>query len=249
MLLQLAFLLQAHALRAPHTYGARLAPRHATLDSVVTGCGASRPSTRLSNEEISSVVDTSDEWIATRTGIRARRLLQPEESLADHAATAGKIALRRSGCRPEDVGLVIVATSTPEDMFGAAAARLLAEDGSRRRRCWGDGSRRRRGRWRRTGRGGAAAETPPPQENVFRHAGDAPNVAQQCGCHNAVAFDMTAACSGFLFALITAAQGITAGSYEAALVVGADALSRWVDWDDRNTCILFGDGLQPHAHR
>jgi len=189
MLLQLAFLLQAHALRAPHTYGARLAPRHATLDSVVTGCGASRPSTRLSNEEISSVVDTSDEWIATRTGIRARRLLQPEESLADHAATAGKIALRRSGCRPEDVGLVIVATSTPEDMFG-----------------------------------------------------DAPNVAQQCGCHNAVAFDMTAACSGFLFALITAAQGITAGSYEAALVVGADALSRWVDWDDRNTCILFGDG-------
>ena len=72
--------------------------------------------------------------------------------------------------------------------------------------------------------------------------GDAANVADQCGCKNAVGFDITAACSGFLFALVTASQFLETGTYDAALVVGADAMSRWVDWGDRNTCILFGDG-------
>ena len=176
--------LQAPAMRqAPRTL------RHATLDSTVLSCGASRPKTALSNDEISEFVDTSDEWISQRTGIRSRRVLQPGESIADHAASAAQKALDRSGLDPAEIGLVIVATSTPEDLFG-----------------------------------------------------DAANVADQCGCKNAVGFDITAACSGFLFALVTASQFLESGTYDAALVVGADAMSRWVDWGDRNTCILFGDG-------
>ena len=185
-----ALLLQlTTGLRAP---APRTAPRtlhHATLDSTVLSCGASRPKTALSNVEISEFVDTSDEWISQRTGIRSRRVLQPGESIADHAASAAQKALDRSGLDPAEVGLVIVATSTPEDLFG-----------------------------------------------------DAANVADQCGCKNAVAFDVTAACSGFLFALVTASQFLETGTYQSALVVGADAMSRWVDWGDRNTCILFGDG-------
>jgi len=179
----------ATALQAPTKNAAKLTARPATLDARVLSCGASRPKTALSNEEISEFVDTSDEWIAQRTGIRSRRVLQPGESIADHAATAGQKALDRSGLNAEAIGLVIVATSTPEDLFG-----------------------------------------------------DAANVADQCGCKNAVAFDITAACSGFLFALVTASQFLETGTYSSALVVGADAMSRWVDWGDRNTCILFGDG-------
>ena len=133
-------------------------------------------------------MDTSDEWISQRTGIRSRRSCN-RASPSRTTPRRPQKALDRSGLDPADIGLVIVATSTPEDLFG-----------------------------------------------------DAANVADQCGCKNAVGFDITAACSGFLFALVTASQFLETGTYDAALVVGADAMSRWVDWGDRNTCILFGDG-------
>ena len=159
------------------------------LDAAVVGCGSSRPGATVSNELLSTFLDTSDEWIAARTGIKERRVLAPGESLGDHSAAAGASALEMAGVDGAAVDLVIVATSSPDDMFGDATA-----------------------------------------------------VAAACGCSKAVAFDVTAACSGFLFALVTAGQFLDTGSYETALVVGADALSRWVDWDDRNACILFGDG-------
>jgi len=184
-----ALLAGCAALTPPRAPATKHTPRRAALDANVVGCGASRPTVALSNDELSEFIDTSDDWISQRTGIRSRRILAPGESIADHAATAGLRALENSGVDPLDIGVVVVATSTPEDLFG-----------------------------------------------------DATNVAHQCGCANAVGFDITAACSGFLFGLVTAGQFLTTGTYDKALVVGADALSRWVDWGDRNTCILFGDG-------
>jgi len=147
-------------------------------------------------------VETSDEWIRTRTGISQRRVLLHKdddhddeaatfESISTLAAGAAKNALDMSGLSPDDIDLVLVATSSPDDMFG-----------------------------------------------------DATTVAASLGCKNAVAFDLTAACSGFLFGSVTAGQFLTnaGNTYKNAIVVGADALSRWIDWDDRNSCILFGDG-------
>ncbi len=135
-------------------------------------------------------MDTSDEWIKTRTGIGNRRLLGPSSRLVDIAAEAGKRAIAYAGLTAEDIDLVILASSTPDDLFG-----------------------------------------------------DAASVAKAVGCkRRVVAFDLTAACSGFVFAVVTAGQFLTTGTYRTALVLGADALSRWVDWQDRNTCILFGDG-------
>ncbi len=135
-------------------------------------------------------MDTSDEWIRTRTGIGNRRLLGPSSKLVDIATEAGKRAIADAGLTAEDIDLVILATSTPDDLFG-----------------------------------------------------DAASVATAVGCkRGVVAFDLTAACSGFVFATVTAGQFLTTRTYRAALVLGADALSRWVDWEDRNTCILFGDG-------
>lgn len=167
----------------------RVAAGKASFGAAVVGCGSALPEPRLTNDALGSVVDTSDEWIASRTGIRARHLLAPGGSLAALAAEAGSRALLDARVDPGTVDLVIVATSSPDDLFG-----------------------------------------------------DAPAVAHACGCENAAAFDLTAACSGFLFGLVTAAQFLDSGAYGTVLVVGADALSRWVDWDDRNTCVLFGDG-------
>lgn len=153
------------------------------------GIGSCAPSTRVSNTQLEKVVDTSDEWISKRTGIGARHLLAPGESMCDLSATAATKALEMAGIRAEDLDLVIYATSSPDDLFG-----------------------------------------------------DAPFVATKIGASNAVAFDLTAACSGFLFGVTTASQFLHNGAFKTALVVGADALSRWTDWDDRNTCVLFGDG-------
>ncbi|MDA0865654.1 MAG: ketoacyl-ACP synthase III, partial [Cyanobacteria bacterium] len=143
----------------------------------------------LSNEELGQVVDTSDEWIQTRTGIQQRGLLQAHGSLSDLAATAGQSALEMAAVGATEVDLIILATSTPDDLFGSAA-----------------------------------------------------QVQAQLGATRAVAFDLTAACSGFVFALVTAAQYMRNGVYKTVLVIGADALSRWTDWTDRRTCVLFGDG-------
>lgn len=160
------------------------------------GVGSAAPKTVVTNVDLEAVVETSDEWIRTRTGISSRHLLQhpdgtedEEENIRTLSVRAASNAVEMSGIDPLDIGLVICATSSPEDMFG-----------------------------------------------------DAPSVAAALGCKNAFAYDLTAACSGFLFGTVTAGQFLNNGAIKYAVVVGADALSRWVDWDDRNSCILFGDG-------
>jgi len=155
----------------------------------VTGTGSMVPVTSLSNEGISSLVETSDDWIATRTGIRARCLAKPEETLASLATQACLKALDMAKLEPSEVDLILLATSTPDDLFGTAGL-----------------------------------------------------VQAELGANKAVAFDLTAACSGFVFGLVTAAQFIRTGTYQNILLIGADVLSRWVDWSDRRTCVLFGDG-------
>ncbi|CAE7814717.1 fabH, partial [Symbiodinium sp. CCMP2456] len=155
----------------------------------VVGTGSAAPETVVSNDDLAEIVETSDEWISQRTGIRRRHVLAPDESLASLSTKAASRALEAAKMSPEDVDLVIHATSTPDDLFGTG-----------------------------------------------------PQVASMLGADNAVAFDLTAACSGFVFALTTAAQYVRSGSFKSAVVIGADCLSRWVDWSDRNTCVLFGDG-------
>jgi 3-oxoacyl-[acyl-carrier-protein] synthase-3 len=155
----------------------------------LVGCGSAVPAASVSNQQLSERVDTSDEWIRTRTGIAARRISGPEEPLSALATRAATAALAHAGWNPEDLDLILLATSSPDDLFGTA-----------------------------------------------------PRVQGALGARQAVAFDLTAACSGFLFSLITAAQYLGNGSMRRALVIGADQLSRWVDWNDRSTCVLFGDG-------
>ena len=159
------------------------------LGMALVGCGSALPAASVSNDQLSGRVDTTDAWIRSRTGIAARRVANPQESLTVLASGAASAALAHAGWQPEDVDLILLATSTPDDLFGSA-----------------------------------------------------PRVQAAIGANRAVAFDLTAACSGFLFALITAAQYLANGSMRRALVIGADQLSRWVDWDDRSTCVLFGDG-------
>jgi 3-oxoacyl-[acyl-carrier-protein] synthase-3 len=159
------------------------------LRARVIGIGAAAPETRVANGDLEAVVETSDEWISQRTGIRSRHLMKPGEGLSTLASDAAKRALENAKVDPADVELVILATSSPDDLFG-----------------------------------------------------DAAHVAALIGAKNAVAFDLTAACSGFLFAMTTAGQFLHNGAYKTAVVIGGDVLSRWVDWSDRNTCVLFGDG-------
>ena len=159
------------------------------LKSRIIGIGSAAPPTRVTNSMLEDIVETSDEWISKRTGIGSRHLLKPEETLSGLSSTAAEQALEMAGVSAEDVDLVIMATSSPDDLFGDAAC-----------------------------------------------------VARNIGATGAVAFDLTAACSGFLFGINTASQFLHNGAYKTAVVVGGDALSRWVDWSDRNTCVLFGDG-------
>lgn len=159
------------------------------LGVAITGSGSAAPGNCLDNETLSQLVETSDEWIASRTGIRQRRLAQASESLGAIATAAAKEAIAMAGISPLDVDLIILATSTSDDLFGSAC-----------------------------------------------------QIQTQLGATNAVAFDLTAACSGFIFGLVTAAQYIRTGVYQNVVLIGADVLSRWVDWQDRRTCVLFGDG-------
>jgi 3-oxoacyl-[acyl-carrier-protein] synthase III len=163
-----------------------------TLPSIgiaITGSGSAAPAQFLDNETLSQVVETSDEWIATRTGIKQRYLATPTESIAQLAAKAAQKALEMSNLDPDEVDLLILASSTPDDLYGSAC-----------------------------------------------------QIQAAIGAKNAVAFDLTAACSGFVFAMVTAAQFLRNGVYRNAIVIGADIHSRWVDWSDRTTCVLFGDG-------
>jgi 3-oxoacyl-[acyl-carrier-protein] synthase III len=155
----------------------------------ITGSGSALPPQAVDNDRLSQVVETSDEWIATRTGIRSRRIADPDCSLTSLATQAGAKAIAAAGLDPSEIDLIILATSTPDDLFGSAG---LVQAG--------------------------------------------------LGATRAAAFDLTAACSGFVFGLVTAAQFIHTGVYRHILLIGADVLSRWVDWTDRRTCILFGDG-------
>lgn len=155
----------------------------------ITGSGSAVPATTLHNQTLTQLVETSDEWITTRTGISQRHLALTPESLTTLATEASKQAISAAGIPAEDIDLILLATSTPDDLFGNAC-----------------------------------------------------RVQAEIGAYKAVAFDLTAACSGFVFGLVTAAQYIRTGVYQNVLLIGADILSRWVDWHDRRTCILFGDG-------
>jgi 3-oxoacyl-[acyl-carrier-protein] synthase III len=155
----------------------------------IKGSGSATPGTSLDNQGISQVVETSDEWISSRTGIRQRCLADASGSLRKLAAEAAQNALTMAGVAPLDVDLILLATSTPDDLFGTASL-----------------------------------------------------IQAEIGATKAVAFDLTAACSGFVFGMVTAAQFIRTGAYKTVLLIGADILSRWVDWSDRRTCVLFGDG-------
>ena len=160
------------------------------LRSVLLGVGAYLPERILTNEEISRRVDTSDEWIVERTGIRERRIAADNEKTSDLSIAAAREALADAGREAKDIDLVIVATATPDLTFPATAARVQAE----------------------------------------------------LGVHHGAAFDLQAVCSGFVFALATADNFLVRGQAKAALVIGAETFSRIVDWEDRGTCILFGDG-------
>nr|YP_010952336.1 3-oxoacyl-acyl-carrier-protein synthase 3 [Gloiopeltis furcata]WMP14005.1 3-oxoacyl-acyl-carrier-protein synthase 3 [Gloiopeltis furcata] len=155
----------------------------------ILATGSAVPDLRVNNRHLSQVVETSDEWIVTRTGIKERRILDDkDESIIDLASLASARALKKVSMDPLEIDLIILATSSPNDLFGSAS-----------------------------------------------------QLQAKIGADKAVAFDLTAACSGFVLALVTATQFIQNGSYTNILVVGADVLSKWTDWSDRSTCILFGD--------
>lgn len=156
----------------------------------VTGVGSYLPGRVLTNSDLEKIVDTSDEWITTRTGIKERRIADKREATSDLAIQAAKKAIGQAKIRPEEIDLIIVATVTP-DMITPAAACI---------------------------------------------------VQKALGCSKAVAFDLNAACTGFIYALSCAKQFLLNDEYKIALVIGAETLSRVTDFSDRNTCVLFGDG-------
>ncbi|MEL7035628.1 MAG: beta-ketoacyl-ACP synthase III [Cyanobacteria bacterium J06592_8] len=155
----------------------------------IIGSGSATPAATLDNQGLSQIVDTSDEWISSRTGIHARRVADAQTSLCSLAVNASQQAMAMAQIQPTDIDLIILATSTPDDLFGSAS-----------------------------------------------------QIQGQLGATQGVAFDLTAACSGFVFGLVTASQFIHTGVYKTVLLIGGDILSRWVDWSDRRTCVLFGDG-------
>ena len=156
----------------------------------ITGWGKYTPARRLTNYDLEQMVDTNDEWISSRTGIRERRIAAAEETTVSMALEASRAALDRAGVHPEDLNLIILATTTPDYLCPSSASQLQAQLGA-------------------------------------THAG---------------AFDLQAGCTGFVYGLVTASQFIKSGAYQRVLVVGAEKLSAFLDWTDRNTCILFGDG-------
>ncbi len=156
----------------------------------VTGWGMAVPENVLTNHDLEQIVDTNDEWIISRTGIKERRIATKNETTSSLALDAARRALSQTNLDPGDIQLIIVATASPDFIFPATAC--LVQD--------------------------------------------------QLGAVNAGAFDLLAACTGFVYAVNMAAQSIRSGSLDNALVIGAETLSRFVNWDDRNTCVLFGDG-------
>jgi 3-oxoacyl-[acyl-carrier-protein] synthase-3 len=158
--------------------------------ALVAGCGAYLPDRILTNDEIAKSLDTSDEWIRERTGIRERRIAAPNQPTSDLGTRAADRALMAANIKADDIDLIVLATSTPDETFPATAVKVQAA----------------------------------------------------LGAHRAAAFDVQAVCSGFVYALATANNFIRAGQANNALVIGAEEFSRIVDWSDRSTCVLFGDG-------
>ena len=160
------------------------------LRSQVVGCGSFLPVRIVTNAELAARVDTSDEWIVQRTGIRQRHVAADDEPTSIVGLKAAQAAIADAGIDPNEIDLIIVATATPDHTFPATATQIQAA----------------------------------------------------LGITGGVAFDVQAVCSGFVFALATADKFLTTGSARAALVIGAETFSRILDWEDRATCVLFGDG-------
>lgn len=160
------------------------------LRAVIKGTGSALPKRRVSNAELASQVDTSDEWITERTGIKFRHIAGSDETTATLGAEAARNALDAAGMTEADIDLIIVATCTPDQTFPAAATKV---------------------------------------QHILGH-------------HGGVAFDVAAVCSGFLYGFSVAESMIRAGSAKNALVIGAETMTRLLDWEDRGTCVLFGDG-------
>lgn len=158
--------------------------------SVILGTGSYLPAKRLTNDELSRMVDTSDEWIVQRTGIHARHIAAPGEMTSDMALAAARKALEAADVAPETIDLIILATATPDNTFPATSVTVQAE----------------------------------------------------LGITSGFAFDLQAVCSGFVYALTTADVYLRGGLAKRALVIGAETFSRILDWKDRTTCVLFGDG-------
>ncbi len=158
--------------------------------SVVAGCGAYLPERVLTNAELASTVQTSDEWIVQRTGIHQRHIAAEGERTSDLALAASERALDAAGISGDDIDIIVLATATPDETFPATATR----------------------------------------------------VQQGIGMHRGAAFDVQAVCSGFIYSLNVADNFIRLGQAETALVIGAETFSRILDWSDRSTCVLFGDG-------
>ncbi|MBS4084625.1 MAG: ketoacyl-ACP synthase III [Rhizobiales bacterium] len=158
--------------------------------SVVRGVGSYLPARTLTNAELATMVDTSDEWIVQRTGIRERHVAAKDEKTSDLAIAAARAALANAGLTASDIDLIVLATSTPDLTFPATATTVQAA----------------------------------------------------LGITRGAAFDLQAVCSGFVFAISTADKYLRSGDFERALVIGAETFSRLLDWEDRTTCVLFGDG-------
>jgi 3-oxoacyl-[acyl-carrier-protein] synthase-3 len=161
-----------------------------TRRAAILGTGSALPKRRVANQELADQVDTSDEWIVERTGIRFRYIAGEGETTVTLATDAARAALDAAGLQPRDIGLIVLATATPDQTFPSSATKVQA-----------------------------ALDIP-----------------------DCVAFDVAAVCSGFLYALSVAESMIRAGSAETALVIGAETFSRILDWEDRATCVLFGEG-------
>lgn len=168
----------------------RLLPEPQGAFAHVVGWGMAVPSQVLTNQDLAAIVETSDEWIQTRTGVRERRIAASHESTASLGLRAARNALEVANILPLELDLIIVATSTPDNIFPSTAS--LIQD--------------------------------------------------QLGATRAGAFDLSAACAGFVYALNMAAQSIRSGSIDSAIVIGSETMSRIIDWRDRGTCVLFGDG-------
>jgi 3-oxoacyl-[acyl-carrier-protein] synthase-3 len=160
------------------------------IRSVICGCGSYLPENVVTNADLSRIVDTTDEWIVERTGIRQRHIAAEGELTSDLATAAARKALENAELSPKDIDLIVLATSTPDNTFPASAVTVQAA----------------------------------------------------LGMEHGAAFDLQAVCSGFVYALATADSFVKSGQYKRVLVIGAETFSRILDWKDRTTCVLFGDG-------